>query len=89
MLNDQDPAAGLIPGSAHKRDQKFWIAMGLFAILAVVIWFSFGDGTIFVSGRPIQLRLVPLLIVGLFAFRTVMAREADKIRRRDAEGQKL
>jgi hypothetical protein len=37
-------------------------------------------------GKPVELRLVPLLILGLFAFRTYLARHADKIRRESAKG---
>ena len=67
--------------AARKRDRKFWIALSLFGVLAAVSWFSFGDGTVFVFGRQVQLRVIPLFILGTFVFRTVMAREADKIRR--------
>ena len=65
----------------RRRDRKYWIAMGLFAVLAVVIWFSFGEGRVFVFGREVQLRVIPLVVIGTFVFRTYMAREADKIRR--------
>jgi len=54
--------------------------MVLFAILAVVIWFSFGESRIFAFGRQIELRWIPLFVIGTFAFRTYIAREADKIR---------
>jgi hypothetical protein len=66
-----------------RRDRKFWIALGLYAILAVVIWFTLGEGVVFVLGRPVEVRLISLLVIGTFAFRTIMAREADKIRHRD------
>ncbi len=63
--------------------------MGAYGILAALIWFTVGEGTVLVSGRRVELRLIPLLIVGAFAFRTYVAREADKIRRRseDEAGQ--
>ena len=32
-------------------------------------------------GRPVELRLIPLLIIGGFALRTVLAMQAEKIRR--------
>jgi hypothetical protein len=66
-----------------KRDRKYWIAMSLFAVLAVVIWFTFGEGTALVFGRRIEMKWIPLFVIGTFAFRTYMAREADKIRHRD------
>jgi hypothetical protein len=70
-------------------DRKFWPAMGLFAVLAVVVWFTLGEGTTLVSGKPVAIRTIVLLVIGLFVFRTVMAREADKIRRRKLGEQEL
>jgi hypothetical protein len=37
-------------------------------------------------GRPVELRVVPLLILGGLALRTVLARHAEKIRRGGDEG---
>jgi hypothetical protein len=72
------------------REQKFRIALLLYGILAVAVWFSFGEGTVFVLGRQIELRWIPLLVIGTFAFRTYIAREADKIRRSgEGEAEKL
>jgi hypothetical protein len=62
-------------------DEKFWIALGLYVILGAVIWFTLGDGTTIVFGKQVQLRWIPMFVVGTFVFRTVMAREAEKIRR--------
>ncbi len=67
------------------RDGKFWIALALFGFLAGVIWFTLGEGRVFVFGRQVEIRWIPLFVIGSFVFRTVMAREADKIRRRSAE----
>ena len=41
-----------------------------------------GEGTVLVYGRPVELRLVPLIVIGGLALRTVLARQAEKIRRR-------
>jgi hypothetical protein len=65
-------------------DRKFWIALGLFAILAVAAWFTIGDGTFDVEGKPVQVRLVPLVVLGGFALKTILARNAEKIRRKDS-----
>ena len=67
------------------RDRKFWMALGLYGVLAAAIWFTLGEGTVFVFGRQVELRLIPLFVVGTFVFRTAMAREADKIRRRSLD----
>ncbi len=62
-------------------DRKFWIALALFGILALLAWFTIGDGTFDVDGRPVEIRLVPLVVMGGLALRTVLARQAEKIRR--------
>jgi hypothetical protein len=62
-------------------DRKFWIALALFGILALLAWFMIGDGTFDVDGRPVEIRLVPLIVFGGLALKTVLARQAEKIRR--------
>jgi len=69
----------------ERTDRKFWVALILYGVLGVVVWFTLGDGETLVFGRPVQLKLIPLLVLGTFVFRTAMAREAEKIRRRDVE----
>ena len=71
--------------SNSRAERKFWIALGLYGILAVAIWFTLDEGTTLVFGRPVEIRLIPLCVIGMFAFRTIMAREADKIRRRSQD----
>jgi hypothetical protein len=68
-----------------KTERKFWSAMGMFAVLGVIIWFTVGADKVDVFGRQIEMRWIPLFVIGTFAFRTYMAREADKIRRRSQE----
>jgi hypothetical protein len=67
--------------SSPAVERKFGIALGLYAILAVVIWFTVGGGKVLVFQRPVEIRWIPIFVVATFAFRTYMAREADKIRR--------
>jgi cytochrome bd-type quinol oxidase subunit 2 len=67
--------------SAAEMDRKYWIALALFAILALLVWFTMGEGKVFVLGKPVELRLLPLIVIGGLALRTVLARSADKIRR--------
>jgi hypothetical protein len=81
------------PGAERNREQdlrssldrKFWSAMALYAILAAVVWLTLGEGTTIVFGKPVAIRAIPLFVIGMFVFRTVMAREADKIRRKRQE----
>jgi hypothetical protein len=69
-------------------NRKFRVALALYGFLAVLVWFTMGEGRILVHGRPVELRLVPLLVIGGFALRTVVAHQADKIRRSGNEGRK-
>jgi hypothetical protein len=62
-------------------DRKYWVALGMFAVLAVVVWLTMGDGSVLVFGRPVELKLIPLVVIGGMALRTVLARHAEKIRR--------
>ena len=68
-------------------ERKFWTALGLYAVLAALVWFTLGEGTTLVFGKPVAIRTIMLFVVGMFVFRTVMAREADKIRRGKLEGE--
>ena len=73
-------------------DRKFWIALGLYGILAGLAWFTLGEDKVLVPwfdlsdwkivavSRPVQMRLIPLIVLGGFALRTVLARQAEKIR---------
>ena len=72
-------AAGHSRGSALEK--KFWAALALYALLAALAWFTIGQGTIQVRGNAVQIRLVPLIILGGFALRTILAWQADRIRR--------
>ena len=62
-------------------DRKFWWAIALYAVLAALVWFTMDAGKVIVFGRPVELRLVPLVILGGLALRTVLARQADRVRR--------
>jgi len=62
-------------------DRKFWAALAMFAVLAVLVWLTMGDGSVLVFGKPVELKLIPLIVIGGMALRTVLARKAEKIRR--------
>jgi hypothetical protein len=67
--------------SGSELEKKYPIALAMFVVLAVVAWFSVGEGNVMVLGRPVQLRFIPIVILALFAFRTYVAMQADRIRR--------
>jgi uncharacterized membrane-anchored protein len=67
-------------------DRKFWAALAMFAVLAVLVWLTMGNGSVLVFGKPVELKLIPLIVIGGMALRTVLARKAEKIRRDGEKG---
>ena len=72
--------------SGRDLEKRYPLALAMYAVLAVAVWFTMDGGKVMVFGRPVEMRLVPLIIIGGLALRTVLAVQADKIRRR-AEGE--
>jgi hypothetical protein len=70
-----------LQSSDSELDRKFWVALAMFGVLAVLVWFTVGEGKVLVLGRPVEIRLVPLVVIGGLALRTMLARHAEKIRR--------
>jgi hypothetical protein len=62
-------------------DRKYWVALALYGVLAVLVWFTMDAGAVMVRGKPVELRLLPMIVIGGLALRTVLARQAEKIRR--------
>ena len=89
----EEPVAATSAGSGRedvKRSgsdmaRRYPIALVLYAVLALLSWFTL-EGRILLMGRPVELRLVPLIIIGGLALRTVLAMQAERIRRSGEEG---
>ena len=75
-----------IQGTGSNMGRKYPVALVLYAVLAALCWFTL-EGTVVVMGKPVELRLVPLLIIGGLALRTMLAMQAEKIRRNGEQGQ--
>ena len=72
--------------SGSEHDRKFRVALVLYAILAALSWFTL-DGRIPIGGRLVELKMIPLVIIGGFALRTMLAMRAEKIRREAQDGR--
>jgi hypothetical protein len=72
--------------SGSDLQKRYPVALALYAVLAVLVWFTMDAGKVLVWGKPVDLRLLPLIILGGLALRTVLAVQADRIRR-DGEGK--
>jgi hypothetical protein len=62
-------------------ERRYPIALAMYGGLAVLVWFTIGEGSVVVMGRPVEVRWVVEFILAMFVFRTVMAMQADRIRR--------
>ena len=71
--------------SDAEMGRRYPIALALYAVLALLSWFTL-EGKILLMGKPVELRLVPLVIIGGLALRTVLAMQAEKIRRSGEKG---
>jgi hypothetical protein len=85
---EPDHTAKGLQSSDSDLDRKFWVAIALFVGLAALVWFTVGEGKVLVLGRPVEIRLIPLVVIGGLALRTVLARHAEKIRRSLVDGAK-
>ena len=85
--NTETDAAGRrveqLDEAGQELERKYRIALVLYAVLAVAAWFTIGGGSMPLFGKMIEIRWIPIFILATFAFRTVMARKADRIRRGD------
>ena len=64
-------------------EKRYPVALALYGVLAVLVWFTIGEGAVTLFGRPVEVRWVVLFILGLFVFRTMVAMKADRLRRGD------
>jgi hypothetical protein len=82
--DQQDARAGTdqnrLKRSGSDLDKRFPVALGIYAVLAVLVWFTMDAGQVLVFGKPVEMRWIPLIIIGGLALRTVLARSAEKIR---------
>jgi hypothetical protein len=76
-----DRKAKGLHSTGSELDRKYWVSLVLYGVLALLVWFTMDGGTFLVRGRPVELRLLPLIVIGGLALRTVLARHADRIRR--------
>jgi hypothetical protein len=83
MGSDPQPEARKgLEGAHTDRERRFPIALGLYVVLGLLVWFTMGEEKVLVHGRPVEMRLVPLIVIGGLVLRTVLARQADRMRRR-------
>jgi len=83
---ESDRAMKGLQGTDRQLDRRYRVALLLYGVLAVLVWFTMSGGKMLVMGKPVELRLLPLIVIGGLALRTVLARQAEKIRRGGKNG---
>jgi uncharacterized RDD family membrane protein YckC len=82
---DRDPVNAAEDDRAKRfgseLEKKYPIALAMYAVLIVVSWLTVGPGHFWIRNRPVDVRWIPTVILALFAFRTYVAMQADRIRR--------
>ena len=63
-----------------EQSKRFWLALGMFAVLAMLAWTLMSDEPIGIAGGHISFRGLTLVILGFFAARTVLHWKASRIR---------
>jgi hypothetical protein len=80
--SSSDSTPGLGAGAADSAlDRRFKMALGLYAVLGALVWFTLDAAPVRVLGQPVSLRLLVLVVLAGFALRTVIARKAEEYRR--------
>jgi hypothetical protein len=69
------------------QDKKFWIALALYAVLALLAWMTMTSDGVRVAGSGISLRGLVFVLLGFFAARTVLHWRAEKIRAEREQGK--
>jgi hypothetical protein len=62
-------------------EKRYPAALAAYGVLAVLVWFTIGEGAVTLFGRAVEVRWVVLFILGMFVFRTMVAMKADRVRR--------
>jgi hypothetical protein len=70
-----------LQSAGSELERKYLVALVLYGILAALVWFTMDAEKVLVHGKPVDLRLLPLIVLGGLALRTVLALHADRIRR--------
>jgi hypothetical protein len=72
---------GRLGRTGSDLERRYPVALVMYGVLAVLVWFTIGEGSVTLAGRPVEVRWVVEFIFAMFIFRTVMAMQADRIRR--------
>jgi len=63
-----------------QKRKRFYVALAIYAVLGVLIWVTMEDVPLPVGNGQIGMRSLTLIVLAVFAVRTVLHFRADQIR---------
>jgi hypothetical protein len=63
-----------------QKRKRFYVALAIYAVLGLLIWVTMEDVPLPVGGGHVGIRSLTLMVLALFAVRTVLHFRADQIR---------
>jgi len=63
-----------------QKRKRFYVALAIYAVLAVLIWVTMEDVPLPVGNGQVGIRSLTLIVLALFAVRTVLHWRAEQIR---------
>jgi hypothetical protein len=63
-----------------QKRKRFYVALAIYAVLAVLIWVTMEDVPLPVGNGQLGIRSLTLIVLALFAVRTILHFRAEQIR---------
>jgi hypothetical protein len=63
-----------------QKRRRFYVALAIYAVLAMLIWVTMEDVPLPVGNGQVGIRSLALIVLALFAVRTVLHFRAEQIR---------
>jgi hypothetical protein len=63
-----------------QKHKRFYVALAIYAVLAVLVWVTMEDVPLPVGNGQVGILSLTLIVLALFAVRTVLHFRADEIR---------
>ncbi len=70
-----------------QKRKRFYVALAIYAVLAVLVWVTMEDVPLPVGNGQVGVRSLTLIVLALFAVRTVLHFRAEQIRDDQDEGE--
>ena len=63
-----------------QKRKRFYVALAIYVVLGLLIWVTMDDVPLPVGGGHVGIRSLTLIVLAMFAVRTVLHWRADQIR---------